>query len=109
MRACSGPSQDVAWRFTRRDGYWATGKPGVQTVNVGQLGIEPAGQAGPDVQGAARGHRRIGDRQVARPLLPGRLVHRGRRAFASTVAAAVPSEGYGNLLCGIADYRLLTK
>ncbi|GAB3564917.1 ABC transporter substrate-binding protein [Amycolatopsis endophytica] len=26
--------QDVSWRFTRREGYWAAGKPSVDTVNI---------------------------------------------------------------------------
>lgn len=34
--------QDVSWRFTRRDGYWAEGKPAVDEVNIAIAGQEQA-------------------------------------------------------------------
>lgn len=33
--------QDVLWRFKRHDGYWATGKPGVDGVNIAIVPQDP--------------------------------------------------------------------
>ncbi|PXY24002.1 ABC transporter substrate-binding protein [Prauserella flavalba] len=37
--------QDVSWQFTRRDGYWAQGKPSADTVNIAIAGQEQARMA----------------------------------------------------------------